>query len=467
MRLDKNVIESNVKSALYLCLTVDKQEVESNKFIAHTIMECASPRWDYKVTFDVTDIQSDLVVSIYDDAGVYVLSGRMAIPLFELQQEGGRKEGWFELRTLKGDKEKPFGEIWMTLSLKDSKKKKVSLEDFEQICTIGKGSFGKVIQVRKKDTGRIYAMKILRKSDLIARQEVEHTRSEQHILRLMRHQFVVGLKYSFQTDDRLFMVMDFINGGELFWHLKHDGKFDEIRTRFYACEIILALEHIHLLDTVYRDLKPENILLDSEGHVLLTDFGLCKEGLSEGETTNTFCGTAEYLAPEVLEGRGYGKAVDWWSLGTLIFEMLTGYTPYYSNNTNSMYQKILTADFKCPDYISRDAKLLIKALLTKNPSERLGGDVTDAEEVKAHSFFASVDWQKVALKQLPVPFKPTVRDKSDTTNIDPEFLNESVDNSLPSVPMKLGSNDQVQFRGFTFQEEGGLQSVRNGVLDFK
>ncbi|CAJ0759564.1 3094_t:CDS:2, partial [Entrophospora sp. SA101] len=197
---------------------------------------------------------------------------------------------------------------------------------FEILKLIGKGNFGKVFQVRKKDTNRIYAMKVLHKQDLIERREVEHTLAEKNILiRAESCPFLVGLKFSFQTRTHLYLVTDFMNGGELFWHLQNEVRLSEERAKFYAAEIVLALEHLHKYNIVYRDLKPENILLDATGHIALCDFGLCKENLATGQTTNTFCGTSEYLAPEVLAECGYGKSVDWWSLGILFYEMIAGF----------------------------------------------------------------------------------------------------------------------------------------------
>jgi serum/glucocorticoid-regulated kinase 2 len=252
---------------------------------------------------------------------------------------------------------------------------KVSVDDFEPIATIGKGSFAKVLQVRKKNTGEIFAMKILLKSTIIARNQVEHTRAERSILQHIKHPYIVSLKYAFQTEDKLYLVMDFCGGGELFYHLKKEGRFSEERVRLYAAEILLALEHLHSLNIIYRDLKPENILLDAQGHIRLADFGLSKILNDPDAQASTFCGTPEYLAPEILNGSGHGIPVDWWSLGTLICEMLTGLPPFYSQNLNSMYEKILKAELKLtsdPNILSPDARNLIQALLQRDPHKRLG-----------------------------------------------------------------------------------------------
>jgi serine/threonine protein kinase len=220
-------------------------------------------------------------------------------------------------------------------------------------------------------------MKVLAKKDIVARREIAHTLSERNVLIQATSPFLVGMKFSFQTTDKLYLVLDYMNGGELFYHLQKETAFSEERARFYTAEIALALEHLHRYNIVYRDLKPENVLLDSRGHIALTDFGLCKENVSLDDTTNTFCGTAEYLAPEVLTGQGYGKAVDWWSLGILFFgnlfsyiylslliliiyiEMTTGLPPFYSENTHVMYKKILNHAITFPPGFSEPAKDLV------------------------------------------------------------------------------------------------------------
>jgi len=263
---------------------------------------------------------------------------------------------------------------------------------------IGKGSFGKVMQVRHKKTDKIYAMKVLRKEAIIARKQVAHTKAEKSILQKIQHPFIVRLHYAFQTKDKLYMILDYVNGGELFFHLKKEGRFSEERVRFYAAEIASAMSHLHSLSIIYRDLKPENILLNSEGHITITDFGLSKEiDLKEG--TQTFCGTPEYLAPEVLKGLGHGKAVDWWSLGTLIYEMLTGLPPFYSQNINIMYQKILNGELRFPSFVSPDAQNLLEGFLTRDVEKRLGSGNDGSDNVKKHPWFKSINWEKLDKKK--------------------------------------------------------------------
>merc|ERR1712100_639114 len=264
-------------------------------------------------------------------------------------------------------KQRKKGEIdWEAPVLFSDDNKPVCKDDFELLKVIGKGSFGKVMQVKKKDDGQIYAMKVLRKEAIIARKQVDHTRAEKAILQKIDHPFIVKLNYAFQTEEKLYMVLDFVNGGELFFHLKKEGKFSEERVRLYSAEIALALHHLHSRDIVYRDLKPENILIDADGHICITDFGLSKE-ISSDEVTHTFCGTPEYLAPEVLKGQGHGCPVDWWSLGTLIYEMLTGLPPFYSQNINIMYQKILNGELRFPETMSPDACSLLEGVCILYP----------------------------------------------------------------------------------------------------
>lgn len=323
---------------------------------------------------------------------------------------------------------------------------KLAVEDFDLLKVIGKGSFGKVMLVRKKDTGKVYAMKVLNKKTIIERNEIEHTKSEKAILMKLSHPFLVGLHYSFQSADKLYFIMDYVNGGELFFHLQKDRKFTEDRVRFYAAEIAAGLEHLHSAGVIYRDLKPENLLLTSEGHIIMTDFGLSKEGLiSSDDRTATFCGTPEYLAPEVLEGKGYGKAVDWWSFGTLIFEMLTGLPPFYCEDIQQMYTRIMTAQLNIPDTISPEAGDLIRKLLERDPERRL----QDPEDIKAHPFFASIDFNKLVAKEITPPFIPDVKDESDTRNIDPAFTEEAPTLSDDEDGGKLTTEDS-SFDGFTY-----------------
>ncbi|KNC52144.1 AGC protein kinase [Thecamonas trahens ATCC 50062] len=334
---------------------------------------------------------------------------------------------------------------------------KVCAQDFDMLKVIGKGSFGKVMQVRKKDTGQVMALKILKKSMLIERNQVEHTMSERQIMHKISHPFIVNLLYAFQTPEKLYLVMEYVNGGELFFHLKNEGRFSEERVKLYVAELSCALGHLHSFDIVYRDLKPENILLDHEGHIKITDFGLSKQFESPNETTETFCGTPEYLAPEILQGKGHGKGVDWWSLGTLMYEMLTGLPPFYSQNVNVMYQKILGGTLTFPDIISADAREVLEGMLNRDPDARLGSGPSGFEDVKKQVFFADLDWDRVLTRAYEPEFVPKVVGDDDTSQVDPVFTAEPVVDTPVQSSDIAAASDANAFGGFTFV--GGDDSV--------
>ncbi|KAI4498123.1 hypothetical protein M0802_006947, partial [Mischocyttarus mexicanus] len=294
-----------------------------------------------------------------------------------------------------------------TSSSKSSGKKKVTLENFEFLKVLGKGTFGKVILCREKATGHLYAIKILRKEVIIRKDEVAHTLTENRVLRTTSHPFLISLKYSFQTADRLCFVMEYVNGGELFFHLSRSRIFTEDRTRFYGAEIISALGYLHSQGIIYRDLKLENLLLDKDGHIKIADFGLCKEDITYGTTTKTFCGTPEYLAPEVLEDNDYGRAVDWWGVGVVMYEMMCGRLPFYNRDHEKLFTLILLEEVKFPRTISNEAKDMLGGLLIKDPSRRLGGGPNDAKDIMNHAFFSSIDWSDLVQKKNTTSFQTT------------------------------------------------------------
>jgi serine/threonine protein kinase len=333
---------------------------------------------------------------------------------------------------------------------------KVRIEDFHLEKVIGRGAFGKVMLVRKKDTGRRYAMKILSKDMIIRRNQVDRTKAENRILRAVDHPYVVGLKFAFQAETKLYLVLDFVSGGDMFTHLQSQRRFNAEQVRLYAAEMVLAFEHLHRVGIVYRDLKPENILMGADGHIRLTDFGLSKEAMRAHDTTSSFCGTPEYLAPEVLQNQGYGKDVDWWSLGILIFEMLVGRPPFYSENVNEMYDKILHDRLVFPSSVSvpPDAKDLLEKLLVRDPKKRLGTGEADAVPIRDHQFFASMDWDKLMRKEIESTYKPKLHGEADTSNFDPQFTAEPVVQTV--VDSKISSEDQAKFQGFTFADESEL-----------
>uniref|UniRef100_A0A8C7YSR5 non-specific serine/threonine protein kinase n=1 Tax=Oryzias sinensis TaxID=183150 RepID=A0A8C7YSR5_9TELE len=325
-----------------------------------------------------------------------------------------------------------------------------TMNDFDYLKLLGKGTFGKVILVREKASGTYYAMKILKKEVIIAKDEVAHTLTESRVLKNTRHPFLTSLKYSFQTKDRLCFVMEYVNGGELFFHLSRERVFSEDRTRFYGAEIVSALDYLHSAKIVYRDLKLENLMLDKDGHIKITDFGLCKEGITDTATMKTFCGTPEYLAPEVLEDNDYGRAVDWWGLGVVTYEMMCGRLPFYNQDHEKLFELILMEEIKFPRTLSADAKSLLSGLLIKDPNKRLGGGPDDAKEIMRHSFFGTIDWQDVYDKKLVPPFQPQVSSETDTRYFDEEFTAQTI----TITPPEKYNERRPHFPQFSYSASG-------------
>lgn len=328
------------------------------------------------------------------------------------------------------------------------------LDSFNTIKVIGKGSFGKVFLVREKETNEMFALKVLKKDNIIKRNQVEHTKTERSVLGYVKHPFIVGLNMAFQSKDKLYFVLDYCAGGELFFHLGKVGKFTEQRACFYAAEITLAIDYVHDLGIVYRDLKPENVLLDSRGHVRLTDFGLSKEGIRNSSSgANSFCGTPEYLAPEILNRQGHGRAVDWWSLGALLYEMLTGLPPFYNRDRDKLFEKIRKGTLEYPKYLSHRAQQILKGLLTKDPHRRLGSGPNDAKDIKAQDFFADLNWEQLMKGDVAPPWDPQIDGSLDTSQFDHEFTNMPLNSPGAFQGHGFGGTpaDNV-FEGFTFTD---------------
>jgi protein kinase A len=285
--------------------------------------------------------------------------------------------------------------------------RKLQLDDFILKRTVGTGSFGRVHLAQSKVNGKHYAIKALDKYDVVRLKQVEHINNEPTILREVAHPFVVTLWDAFQDDTHLFMVMDYVPGGELFSILRKQKKFSEQAAKFYAAEVVLALAYLHEQDIVYRDLKPENILVDDRGHVKLTDFGFAKR---IEDTTWTVCGTPDYLAPEIIISKGYTKAVDWWGLGVLIFEMVTGKAPFIDKNPVNLYQKILECRVEWPEEMSGDLKDLLQNLLTSDLEVRF-----TSKEIKKHAWFSDIDFDQVLKRKAKPPHVPKVKDDGDST----------------------------------------------------
>ncbi|XP_037922435.1 ribosomal protein S6 kinase 2 beta isoform X3 [Hermetia illucens] len=342
---------------------------------------------------------------------------------------------------------------------------KADPSQFELLKVLGEGSFGKVFLVRKvvgKDAGTLYAMKVLKKATLKIKDRVRST-NERNILADVGHAFIVKLHYAFQTPGKLYLILDFLRGGDLFTRLSKEVMFTEEDVKFYLAELALALNHLHSLGIIYRDLKPENILLDQDGHIALTDFGLSKQPL-DGSKTYSFCGTVEYMAPEVVNRKGHHFAADWWSFGVLMFEMLTGNLPFHGSSRQDTMTQILRSKLGMPENLSPEAQSLLRALFKRNPQNRLGASENGIEDIKRHEFFANIDWEKLVRKEVRPPFIPAVS-RDDAFYFDSEYTSKSPRLDSPGGPVSASAHEI--FRGFSFIAPGLLdesitQSLSNG-----
>lgn len=325
----------------------------------------------------------------------------------------------------------------------------VGIDDFEVMNVVGRGTFGKVYQVRKRGSpDEIYAMKVMRKDMIVEKGHADYIVSEKEILMKADHPFIVKLRYSFQTKYRLYLVLDFANGGHLFFQLRQHGLFREDLARIYAAEIISAVAYLHAHGIMHRDLKPENILLDADGHVKLTDFGLAKQ-FDDTTRANSMCGTTEYMAPEIIMGKGHDKAADWWSVGILLYEMLTGKQPFTGGNRHKIQQKIVKDKLKLPTFLSGEAHSLLKGLLQKDPSKRLGSGPNGLEEIRCHRWFKPVNWYKLDKREIQPSFKPAVYGKECVANFSDEWTNMPLIDSPASTPKSREKNDNL-FENFSY-----------------
>lgn len=330
---------------------------------------------------------------------------------------------------------------------------RIGLHDFNLIKVLGKGSFGKVMLAEKKGTDEVYAIKVLKKDVIIQDDDVECTMTEKRILALSaKHPFLTALHSSFQTKERLFFVMEYVNGGDLMFQIQRARKFDEPRARFYAAEVTLALMFLHRHGIIYRDLKLDNILLDAEGHCKIADFGMCKEGMTENKLTQTFCGTPDYIAPEILEELEYDASVDWWALGVLMYEMMAGQPPFEADNEEDLFESIRHDDVLYPVWLSKEAVSILKGFMTKDPAKRLGCVTSQGAEkaILVHPFFhEKIDWEAMEQRKVKPPFKPKIKSKTDANNFDRDFTSE--DPVLTPVDSEVVKTiNQDEFQGFSF-----------------
>ncbi|KAF9889428.1 Serine/threonine kinase [Aspergillus nanangensis] len=329
-------------------------------------------------------------------------------------------------------------------------KARIGLDHFNFLAVLGKGNFGKVMLAETKNTKKLYAIKVLKKEFIIENDEVESTKSEKRVFLVAnkeRHPFLLNLHACFQTETRVYFVMEYISGGDLMLHIQR-GQFGLKRAQFYAAEVLLALKYFHENGVIYRDLKLDNILLTLDGHIKIADYGLCKENMWYGATTSTFCGTPEFMAPEILLDKKYGRAVDWWAFGVLIYQMLLQQSPFRGEDEDEIYDAILADEPLYPIHMPRDSVSILQKLLTREPELRLGSGPTDAQEVMSHAFFRNVNWDDIYHKRVPPPFMPTISSPTDTSNFDQEFT--SVTPVLTPVQSVLSQAMQEEFRGFSY-----------------
>ena len=343
-----------------------------------------------------------------------------------------------------------------TLNIKenDNQNPNATLEDFSQLKVLGRGSFGKVVLVRLEKSKKLYAMKILKKELVIKRKQVNHTMTERSLLEKLNHPFIVKLFYAFQDKTKLYFITEFMQGGELFFHLRRNSQYKEKSVKFYMSEILLAIDYMHKNNFIYRDLKPENILIDKFGHIKLTDFGLSKLLDEEEQKTYTLCGTPEYLAPEIIFEKGYDKTCDWFSFGVVMFEMLCGFHPF-KQKKGKFNPQIYKMKIIIPENISKNAKDLIEKLLNSNPRERIG--YNSSEEIMKHDFFKDIDFDKVLKREYKPPFIPKLDNQEDLRYFDKGFTEENVE-SFPDKKLIVSTNGDVkslsdEFKGFSYQPE--------------
>ena len=340
---------------------------------------------------------------------------------------------------------------------------KVSYKDFKPLKLLGRGSFGEVLLVRLIATGKVYAMKILDKKVLKMKKQQSHTKTERDLMVKINSPFIVNIKSAFQDDTNLYLVSEFMQGGDMFFHM-HDGQiviFSHDKTRFYILELVLALESLHKNNMVYRDLKPENILLDSKGHVKLTDFGLSKILEDEDDKAFTLCGTPQYLAPEVLLKKGYDKMVDWWSLGCVMYEMLMGRLPF-AIKRGMINLKIYEKKVDYPRKISNEARDLIEKFLVVNPTERLGYGPNGTDDIKNHPFFNGVDWDLAIQKKYKPPFIPKLKNDVDLRYFDNCFTDEPIGGPKRRITIRDRDREPSnEYKGFTYMAESVSKELNN------
>ena len=336
---------------------------------------------------------------------------------------------------------------------------KLSYQDFEPLKLIGTGSFGKVLLVKYNSNNNLYAMKVLNKSQIKLKKQEENTKNERDLMVKLNNPFILSIKFAFQDESKLYIVSEFLQGGDLFYHLHHSTiNLTEEVAKFYIIELILGLEFLHQNNVIFRDLKPENILLDSEGHIRISDFGLSKILENSRDKAYTLCGTLKYLAPEILKNKGYEKSVDWWSLGCIFYEMLMGHLPFKING-NVIDPEVFEEKIKFNDNMNPLLVDLISQLLAVNPKKRIGYGDSDAKKIKEHQYFSDIDWNKYLNKEIEPPFVPKLDGDMDLRYFDKSFTEEPVNSDRATI--MSGSNRTSEYNGFTYM----AQSIGKDIIE--